>query len=56
MSLDPPAVIYQEALNWEQPRGKIMFDFDVSKLFAVEGLVVVVTGGGTGIGLCRVSL
>jgi hypothetical protein len=29
-----------------------MDGFDVSKLFAVKGLVAVVTGGGTGIGLC----
>jgi hypothetical protein len=29
-----------------------MEGFDVSKLFAVEGLVAVVTGGGSGIGLC----
>jgi NADP-dependent 3-hydroxy acid dehydrogenase YdfG len=29
-----------------------MDGFDVSTLFGVEGLVVVVTGGGTGIGLC----
>jgi NADP-dependent 3-hydroxy acid dehydrogenase YdfG len=29
-----------------------MDNFDVSKLFTVEGLVVVVTGGGTGLGLC----
>ena len=29
-----------------------MEGFDVSQLFAVEGLVCVVTGGGTGIGLC----
>jgi hypothetical protein len=29
-----------------------MDGFDVNKLFAVEGLVAVVTGGGTGLGLC----
>ena len=29
-----------------------MDGFDVSQLFSVEGLVAVVTGGGTGIGLC----
>jgi len=30
----------------------IMDGFDVTQLFSVEGLVAVVTGGGTGIGLC----
>lgn len=29
-----------------------MDNFDVTQLFLVEGLVAVVTGGGTGIGLC----
>ena len=29
-----------------------MDNFDVTQLFSVEGLVAVVTGGGTGIGLC----
>jgi len=33
-----------------------MEGFDVSQLFAVEGLVCVVTGGGTGIGLCTLHL
>lgn len=31
---------------------KKMEGLDMSKLFTVEGLVCVVTGGGTGIGLC----
>ena len=26
--------------------------FDVTQLFNVEGLVAVITGGGTGLGLC----
>jgi hypothetical protein len=29
-----------------------MDGFDVTQLFSVEGLVAVVTGGATGIGLC----
>jgi hypothetical protein len=29
-----------------------MEGFDVTQLFTVQGLVAVVTGGGTGIGLC----
>jgi len=32
-----------------------MEEFDVAQLFNVEGLVAVVTGGGTGIGLCIIS-
>ena len=32
-----------------------MEEFDVAQLFNVEGLVAVVTGGGTGIGLCTIS-
>jgi len=31
-----------------------MEEFDVAQLFNVEGLVAVVTGGGTGIGLCTI--
>ena len=31
---------------------RIMDNFDVTQLFSVEGLIAVVTGGGTGIGLC----
>jgi len=30
-----------------------MEGFDVTQLFNVEGVVAVVTGGGTGIGLCK---
>jgi len=29
-----------------------MDGFDVTQLFSVEGLVAVITGGATGIGLC----
>jgi hypothetical protein len=33
-----------------------MDQFDVSQLFSVKDLVAVVTGGGTGIGLCTLLL